>query len=211
MKKLHLFIIAISLSVSTFSQLQLGIRGGVSSSSIKVSDAIELANGEEISIDNYNPLLGFHFGVVTRAQLFNVYLQPELLFSSTGGEVHYIELTNEDVVVTDEIRTLKYNKIDIPVLAGMKFGPARIQVGPVASFVINEKNELFDNPEYKQELNKATFGYQVGVGLDLFKLLVDLKYEGNLSRLGKGVTIDNRVYNFDTRNSQFIFSIGYFF
>ena len=39
--------------------------------------------------------------------------------------------------------------------------------------------------DYEEKFNGATWGYQVGVGLDIFKkITIDVKYEGNLSKLG---------------------------
>ncbi|MCK7531208.1 MAG: hypothetical protein MZV63_09280 [Marinilabiliales bacterium] len=44
--------------------------------------------------------------------------------------------------------------------------------------------------DVKATYNKATFGYQAGVGFDLLKrLTVDVRYEGNLSKFGEEVMI----------------------
>ncbi len=66
--------------------------------------------------------------------------------------------------------------------------------------------------DYKEEFNGATWGYQVGVGLDLGKkITIDVKYEGNLSKLADGVKIAGETRSFDSRNSQFVASLGFFF
>jgi len=76
------------------------------------------------------------------------------------------------------------------------------------------KDELADatNESVESNFKNATFGYQVGAGLDIFKFAtLDVKYEGNLSKLGEGVNIAGKPYTFDQRNPQWIFSLGIFF
>ncbi|MCK7536999.1 MAG: hypothetical protein MZV63_41575 [Marinilabiliales bacterium] len=71
---------------------------------------------------------------------------------------------------------------------------------------------MFDDFDVKEEFNGTTWGYQVGLGLDVFKkLTIDLKYEGSLSKLGDGVKIGGEVQDFDSRNSKIILSLGWIF
>ncbi len=67
----------------------------------------------------------------------------------------------------DELLQQKFTKLNIPVLLGFKLGPLRINAGPAASILLPEPTDMIDIATYK----KATFGYQAGVGLDLFKKL----------------------------------------
>ena len=103
-------------------------------------------------------------------------------------------------------------------MIGWKFGPARVGLGPVASVMLSEKDGLKDkitditDDTVDNNLKKAVFGYQVGVGLDIFKFAtVDLKYEGNLSKLGESLAIAGQDFTFDQRNPQIILSLGIFF
>jgi hypothetical protein len=59
--------------------------------------------------------------------------------------------------------------------------------------------------------NKATIGYQAGIGLDVGKMALDVRYEGNLSKFGTGIDTGNTTTSFDTRLNQIIVSIGFFF
>jgi len=109
------------------------------------------------------------------------------------------------------IKKMEFKKLDIPVLAGFKFGPARVNVGPVASIIINSKADLIETPGYEEKLKGASFGYQAGVGIDILSISLDVRYEGNFSKLGDGVNIGGEDFEFDSRNPQFIFSLGIFF
>ena len=190
---------------SSEAQLNLGIRGGISSTVFKA---------DEIITDDYSVTmpgktsLGFHFGLVSRIQLFSIFIQPELLFSTAKNEIRIEDLINGGTpVIKDQV----FNKIDIPVMAGYNFGFFRLEGGPVASIIINSKSELKDITGYEEKFNNATFGYQIGFGIDIFKIILDFKYEGNLSKLGDGVMIGGQEHSFDTRASQYIISLGLFF
>jgi hypothetical protein len=204
--KAIVFSMMVLTTINAFSQFKLGVRAGVSSSTIKASDLTQ-GNYEISSLSNAK--VGFQFGLMSQITLFSIYLQPELLFSSTGGEVQVKDITTGATKVTDQ----KFNKLDIPVIIGKRFGPARLGLGPVASIILNKPSDLVDpnGTSFASKFNSATFGYQVDLGLDIWKFAFDLKYEGNLSKLGSGVNIGGTERKFDSRNHQFIFGVGFFF
>jgi hypothetical protein len=209
MKKYFVIVFSLlMLSAGAGAQIKFGLKGGISSSTIKVDDLVAIDPGtSEYYLETSDATLGFHVGVFTRIKFFNLFLQPELLFASSGGE---IKVTDIDDVST--IKEQTFNKIQIPVMLGFKLGPAHIAAGPVASFILSTKSDMFDTQAYVEDFKKATFGYQAGVGIDILKkLTLDLKYEGSLSNVASGVTIDGTYYAFDERNSQLILSLGIFF
>ena len=219
MKKTLIILAALmTLSVASNAQfIRFGVKGGVSSSNVKFDkqtlEGITTEDGpKDFLVEQGDSKLGLHFGVFGRIQIMGLFIQPEVLFTQTKGEVKLSEGTTADYYLKQ-----KFNKFDIPVMVGWKFGPARVGLGPVASFVVGESDGLKDkikefNDTVKNDFKGATFGYQIGVGLDILKFAtIDLKYEGNLSKLGNGLNIDGKPIKFDQRNPQFIASIGIFF
>lgn len=81
----------------------------------------------------------------------------------------------------------------------------RLQAGPVAS--IDMDSDLRDANHTIQDVDyeKATLGYQAGIGLDIGNFILDAKYESSLS------TITKNIGRFDTdqRINQFILSVGF--
>lgn len=201
---LILLFVFLTVGIANAQLFKFGIKAGVSSSRVKFSD-IDLGNN--LVAKEGNSITGMHFGVVSRIQLLGLFVQPELYFSSTGGDIKIVDLSTG----IETVRTQKFNKIDIPVLVGWKFGPARVGIGPVASIVISDKAVLKDYTGYDEQFNKATFGYQVGVGLDIWKIGFDLRYEGSLSKLGDGVKVLGQERSFDTRNPQLLASVALYF
>ena len=202
MKKVLLVLTVLALATSVNAQgfLSWGVRGGLSSTSFDPLDY----SGTNYSIENLeNSTVGFHVGVFTRVKVAMIYIQPELLYSSVNND---IKLTDISTNSTSEI-TQSFGRIDIPVLVGVKFGPLRVNAGPVGSFYAKVQDG-FDAIE--SEFNNMTFGYQAGIGLDLGKkLTIDLKYEGAVK--SDAVTYAGTTMQFDQRPSQVIASLGIFF
>ncbi|MFW5700617.1 MAG: outer membrane beta-barrel protein [Cyclobacteriaceae bacterium] len=207
MKRLILItMVALLMAPALNSQIRMGVRGGINTAYFKASD---------ITTDDYrftilnDATIGFHGGVMMQVSFFGLFLQPELLLTSLDSEVRVRDLDQSNAV--DRIREQSFTKLDFPVLLGKRFGPARVGIGPVGTIMLSTSSELGEFG-LEEQFNSATFGYQLGVGLDVLKFLaLDLKYEGNLSKLGSGVTIGGQEREFDSRSRQFIVSVGIFF
>ena len=210
MKKLIFIAIAAFFLVQT-SNAQLfkwGIKGGIGFSSLNIEDITGISDGTDVyDLVTGAGVTGYHLGVQTRVKIAMIYIQPEIYWNAGGG-------TLEQVVngtVTDVLE-VKFTRIDVPLLVGVKLGPVRLNIGPVGSYVINETNEGstgdFDYQLYTDAMN---WGWQGGIGFDLSKLSLDLRYEGSLSDLSDSVPPALAGYNMDPRPSQWIISLGYWF
>lgn len=211
MKKLVIIAIAAFLTLPAFSQFKFGVKAGASTTSVTMADAIQVSSGTKTytveSLEGMN--FGFHGGVFGRISILMLYVQPELLFSTRTNEY---KVTDVVAATTEDVKQ-SFNKIDIPVMVGVKLGPARINAGPVGSFLINSPRELIDDPALETIYGKMSIGYQAGVGIDLLgKLTVDLRYEGSLKKYQN--QIENKAgtsFNLDDRPNAFLLSIGLMF
>ena len=167
--------------------------------------AYNLGTGESVT--------GYQFGIMTRINVAMVFVQPEVYFNAVGGTVKKektIKIPGEE----PELLDVTFNRIDIPLLVGIKLGPARINAGPVGTAVISSTNELVRLAEAGEATlsDNFTWGFQAGIGLDLFKKLsLDVRYEGSLSRFGEAFEIDGISYPLDARPTSWILSMGYWF
>ncbi len=208
MKKLAvLTILSLLISLNAGSQIRLGLRGGISTAYFNARDIVVPNEYRIETIDNAN--IGFHGGFMAQVSFFGVFVQPELLLSTVGNEVRVTDLRGNGAV--EQIREQKFTRLDFPVLAGMRFGPARVGIGPVGTIRLFTDSELRDHPEIHERYNTATFGYQVGAGVDILFLALDLKYEGNLTRLGSSMVVAGQERDFDARSRQVLLSVGIFF
>lgn len=202
--KLFIVLMFAVVSINAFSQLRLGVRAALTSSTIHASGTTE-GNYQISSLSTAK--VGFQGGLMLQLLMTGSYLQPEFLLSSTGGQVQ-IQDVNTTVVINQ-----RFTKLDIPVIIGKKFGPVRVGVGPVASIILNKPSDAvnFSGTSVQSKFHNATFGYQLDLGLNISKIAIDIKYEGNFSTLGNGVSIGSNTYKFDSRNRQWIFGVGLFF
>ena len=199
MKKVLLFASLLALPALSFAQsskggFQLGIKGGVNLSKLSFGNFINASanpNGSpSVGVDgqtfrnsisdSYNSRTGTSFGIYTRFGK-NLFLQPELLYTTRTGQFDVIRNG-----VTENV-TIKTTSFDIPVLLGIKGGPFRVVAGPVISLRINDNQKLgealsqYTSGSLNDAWSQAYYGYQIGGGLDIGSLGLDVRYEGNLS------------------------------
>lgn len=201
MNKLRFLACFILLCSSASAQFfQFGIRGGVNSYDVRY-DEVTLNN---VSIESASKN-GLHLGFYSRVQVLGFYIQPELLYTRMGSSI--TTTTNGTASTAD----LTFQRIDIPVLAGKKFfGMLRVNAGPVFSNLLKadlNENNLTQNITSTYRNN--TVGFQFGVGLDLWKLVIDAKYEGSLMRFGNSISTNGQTFTTDARPSQWMLSVGY--
>ncbi len=206
----------------------LGIKGGLNSTKLKMKDVVQPlkdANGNEtrttITMEEAASDLGFHVGGFARINALVMFVQPEIYYTNMSS---HIKISTSDILSStryeDESETaeVKNHRIDIPVIVGAKFGPARLGLGPVASFNLKSKTKVSN--QMKEQIgagldgakNTATFAMQIGAGLDILKkLTLDLRYEFGLSKMGDELTVGKQSFKTDQRANSFIASIGWMF
>ena len=207
MKKFFIVIFTLLLAAPLYSQVKFGIKAGVSTDFPYSSQEL-IGEGVDLVLEDLeNAQWGFQGGAFLRASFGGFYVQPELLIATATNT-----LTLEGTVdgqPFNEVLDQKFTKLNIPVMLGFKLAFLRIHAGPAASILFSDPEELTD---VKATYNKATFGYQAGVGFDLFeRLTFDIRYEGNLSKFGEEVEIMGETFTFDDRSSSLIMHIGFMF
>jgi len=191
-------IICFVTTVASYSQIKVGIRGGANFNNVKI---LQQPDDYLMSFDRG---VGLHIGLTGQVQLFRLYVQPELILSTISNGVTLEGIQQNGY---QEVGNQRFNKLDIPIYGGLKFdNNFKIGIGPVFSYVLSQKTSLESG--YELYRTKATVGYQMGAGFDYDRFNIELRYEGNLSKLGAGVKIGDSVYNFDNRISQLILTMA---
>ena len=205
MKKLLALILVMFLAIPIFAQIKFGIKAGLGTTTVPTYNITTGTNSiEALKTASY----GFHGGVFLRLTLLGIYLQPEVLLVTNSYDYNVKQGTNPAVLTKQT-----FNKLDVPVLIGVKFGPVRLNAGPDATVQIGTPKALISDPNFQNLYKGATFGYQAGAGFDLFKRLTfDVRYEGNLSgKFGNSVTVGTQTFKLDSRQPSVLFSLGLMF
>lgn len=183
MKKLFLLttITGVLMSFATMAQSGFGIKGGIALNNI-TTNAGSFKDNINQSLDTKT---GYVFGVFGRLG-DKVFLQPELLVASKGGKVNITPTNGSTPVAVD----VKYTNLDIPILVGIKpISRIRLMAGPVISLKLSEDQKLKDalavytNGNSNDALKTASWGYQVGVGVKILGIEVDLRRVGSISEI----------------------------
>ncbi|QHL86082.1 outer membrane beta-barrel protein [Nibribacter ruber] len=197
MKKIFvLFSFLVVTAATAQAQISLGLKAGISSSSVDIKNAS--SNTAQFKEDDN--ITGFHAGAFARIQYMGFHVQPEAVFSASGGKVEIQEAVSGDKTVEE----IGFSHLDVPVLFGYTFlKVARVYAGPVASILINSD---FGDEKVDKYFDSADWGFQVGAGLDISRLSADVRYE----RLSRSYA-DDASNKFDVAGQQIILSLGYKF
>ncbi len=166
-------ILILGISTSQAQLLKFGVKGG-----------LNYANYTGGNVDNvdFKAITSYQAGLVAEMKFFeNLALQPELLYSTQGSELEDIsgQIKNE----------LGY--LSVPVLAKFYLTKNKLslEVGPQASFLVSERNEVDGN-------DTNTFDFGVAGGLS-FKItdgfFVSGRYVAGLTEAKKEAEVKNSV------------------
>jgi hypothetical protein len=173
-------------SAQLIPKVQFGLKGGVNLTSISKSGTF-----------SSNNRAGYLGGIWARFGALGFNFQPEAY------------VTSKTVNVSDNTGTTnaKFTSIDVPLLFGGKVGAfgfgARFYTGPVVSFAIN-KDQSYSSAASnitKLDYKNQNYAWQVGAGVDIRSLSVDLRYEAGLSKQNYGAG--------STKINLFNLSLGY--
>lgn len=228
MKKSLLIVYVILMSfTTTFAQKSdffcMGIKGGVNLSQLKTGDFLAVRfdgsgkainyNGQTLK-DNLNQSLdtrtGYVGGIYARIGR-KIFIQPELILSAKGGSLNILQ---GGANATSQTVNVEYTNFDVPLMFGVKLGPLHINAGPVASFNVSSNQKLDDALKnytasgVGDAFKKANYGYQLGGGFDIFKLSLDVRYEGSLSEVNLAQLKDSNL-NFSQKSNLWQVTLGY--
>lgn len=191
------------------AQIEFGLKAGLSSYDLADDGILANNNGNNIEWKIADAGYGHHFGIYTRLSALGLYLEPAMLFNS--NTVTYDIKTYGESGVFNTLQKEKYNTMDIPVMAGFKVGVLRFQGGVVGHLFINSISDAIDIKGYEQRFKKASYGWQAGTGLDLWRLRFDLLFEGNFDKFGDHINIGGYDYAFSDTPSRLLLTVGFKF
>jgi len=139
--------------------------------------------------------VGFHFGLFGKVGFGNkIFIKPELVFTSTKSDY--------------DNASFKMQKLDAPLLVGFKFLKYfNAFGGPSLQYIIDTE---FDGVAIDEVKNDLTVGLNFGIGVNIYKVGIDLRYERGFSE-NEATFIGNNgvgISSVDTRPDQLILSVS---
>lgn len=210
-KIIPLFVSLLFICQLACAQFSFGARVGVSTSDISGKDLNILSeNGtENLRLALADAKYGIHAGLIFQFKGSRWSIQPEVHFNSNKVDFEVEDIN--DPMASTIIKEESYQYLDIPILLGLHLGPLHFQGGPVGHVFLSSTTELNDLEGYEQDFESLTVGYQVGGGLDIWNITLDVRYEGNFTGFGEHIQFFDRQYELDDSPSRWLFSLGFYF
>ena len=195
MKKLLIIFIVLFAALDNYGQFTFGPKIGYNTS--KLSTDLD-----SISADIKH---NFQIGAFARFGK-KLYLQPEVYYCTSGGT-----LKREGTTLKEKI---KLSNVSIPVLVGYKLINAkiinlRIMAGPVANIIVGkdlQADDLIADPLQDSDLKNMAWGFDLGAGVDVFFLSLDVRYEWGLNNI---YIIPDDGEDQKMKSNMFIVSLGF--
>ncbi len=190
MKNLFLTL-ALVFSLISFAQTSkgFGLKAGLNyNANGNYFDAVSM------NVENPDRNIGYHVGIF--GKLGNeVYLRPELVYTKTKSDYR-----ND---------SFEMSKFDLPVLVGIKvLGPISVFGGPSFQYILDSE---FSNISINEIESDFSVGLNFGIGFNLKKIGVDLRYERGFSNNEASFLQNNNIATpdrLDTRPDQLILSLS---
>lgn len=177
-----LILLVLGTGISQAQLLEFGVKGGVNFANY---------TGGNVSGVDFKTITSYHAGMVMELKVFeNFAIQPELLYSTQGAELEGLG---------DQVKN-ELGYLSIPVLAKfyLTSNELSLELGPQASFLVSERNEVDAN-----DTNSFEFGIAGGLSYKITKsIFVSGRYVAGLTEAKKDA---------DVKNSLIQFSVGYMF
>lgn len=215
LNRLLLTIGCLSICTWAIGQFAFGVKAGLSTSPLENLERTlrmdSIGNQLILKLQDVNP--GFHGGPLVQYKANVFVLQAELLFDyySATFSVDSVNGAGELISRTLDSGTEHYFSTMIPVLINLKLGPVRVGGGPKGILYIGGGSDLKDLPFYSTNFSTFSLGWEAGFGLDVWKLMFDIRFEGRGNEFGYHQQFFGESGDFSRPYRRFLFQLGYRF
>ena len=208
---LLVFLLAASNVFGQLKVVRFGMKGGMNlpQQTLSLNDINNIVNDQTYDISNIQTEFsdGFNIGMITRVSLplIPVYVHGEALYTQF----------DETIAITDGGTDFTINstvqRLDFPISAGAKIGPAFAGLGATPSIPFANRSDLW-TPDVDANF---TWGWHIHAGIKLWRILGEVKYESGFGMLAGNVNYNyndtDYQFELDQRRAQLVVSLAYFF
>jgi hypothetical protein len=184
MKKILLFVCAVSITAFSHAQVRFGAKAGANFASV---------NGD---IDGTKSKVGFNAGLVSKISVSEAFsIQPELVYSTQGAKIEELDAN------------VNLDYINLPVLFqyNTKIG-FFAETGPQVGYLLSAKIKAGDQSEdMKDDFKSIDFAWSVGIGWQMQGSGLGLNARYNI---GLGKINDSEG---DEKVTNGVFQVGFFY
>lgn len=190
-----------SLSASAIGPLEFGVKAGVNTGNFDLS---KKTFGESFWLIN-EARTGFNAGVFMRLNFVGVHVQPEFMYNWNRYDMAVLERGGGEENTTK----VRHQTLEVPVFVGFDVLFLRLGAGPV--FNIMNRTSTMSGALADVDILKPSVSYTIGGGVDIMKISLDIRYNGQFKKSTQHITIDKQDHTFKNNFSGWTFSLGYTF
>lgn len=183
------FVVALVSSSIAQDGSGFGIKGG-----LNYNGNGDYFNSISNTSEDPTKAAGYHIGLFGKLGS-KLYVKPELMYTKTKSQY--------------DDGDLNLQRIDAPILVGVQIlGPVSVFGGPAFQYILDSELEGTNIGAIE---NDFTVGLNFGIGLNLNKVGVDLRYERGFSNNEATILTNNTsvdIGRLDTRPEQLILSLS---
>lgn len=198
---LNIFAFFIVLTPAIAQDFNYGIKGGTNynfSGDLKELNVLNVETDDVLhkakSIQGYHGGLWLKLGSDTFVKAEVVYTHFESEFSEPP------------------IYTITTNKIDVPIVVGLKvLGPLYVFAGPDFQYILNEEFQQDDISKSSEIYKNFTTGMHLGIGVEFGSVSLDLRWDKGLTENNIDIAndeIDDYNFTIDNRPNQLVLSLN---
>jgi hypothetical protein len=204
----YYILIFFFLNTHIYAQNKFGIKVGAGTYDVLSDSVTVLYQGSTSTLKLIEAKTGYFVGTVAQFNRKGLVLQPELFY-------HY----NQVIYSFNSLSSPNFNQVLIErnhslgalCLLGTKAGPLRLNFGPIAYVMLNNETDLKQIPGFSIQNSSLLFGYQAGLGVDVWRLLIDLRYESYFQPFGNHLLFENKNIHFNDTAKRLVASIAILF
>ncbi len=168
----------VAATTAASAQIYYGVKAGVNLSTISALDAYAGAE----------PNYGYQAGVVAglKVPIIGIGVEAEALLVNTKFSAYDLEINSKSV--------------EIPVMASFPLFPGlpiHIKAGPVFTLYNSVDDVTYLGKSYPIDSIKSGVGYTVGLGVKLWKITLDARYNGQFSSASPFAALEGVVPEVD--------------
>lgn len=208
-KRTVFFLPLLLLSLTSFAQIELGVKAGLSTSSLQdESFGFDREGRQDLRLALEDADYGYQLGLLARIPFGEKFLlQPELTFNTSSATYQF---DDPDDSFTQAFKE-RYNDVNVPILLSYKLAFLRVNAGPVGHFFVNSRSDLRDDAGIDRTWETLHLGYALGVGLDVGPITLDVRYDGNFSEYGETFTFRGAEVDVDRAPRRWVGSVAWRF
>ena len=222
MKKISVLLLLLCVVLVANAQFRYGIKAGANYSDLSVSNGTTSAT----LIKAVSAIPSWRAGFMAQYNLGDFALQSELLYSVEGGDLLNANPGSaklREMVGSGTKVAYRSQNLIVPLnfQYGRDFGPVHLYAlaGPYVSLLLsgtlNGNTDLWTKVQDEWGFNKVDLGFGVGIGAEIKKLQLNLRYDFGGTEIGKKATNSHVTTNlnpfFDMKERNLSLSFGYFF